>query len=159
MESRKHVDFISSIIIGIVAVYVIVDSIRMHIDSGEVIYYSPGIIPFIFGVGLLICTVMLLIRSLKGTNVKASLQKVIENGIAFTKTETAKTAFFGLLIMMAYIFILLPLTNFVISTFIFLVVFMLFMKAGNVVKSLIVSAITVALVYLLFVKAFGVPLP
>ncbi len=159
MEKRNHVDFISSLIMGFISIFVIVESIRMYFDSGDVFYYSPGLLSFIMGVGLFICSVMLFKRSLNGTHIKEIFTAVKDGSKDFLFSDVAKRACVGLILMGLYVYILLPYLGFVIATWIFLMVFMLFLKAGSILKVLILSTSTVAIIYVMFQVIFGVPLP
>lgn len=159
MGKNKQIDFVSGIVTGILSLYVIFDSIRMYKDAGEKFFYSPALMPFILGLGLLICTAMLLGRSLKGAKLSDILAQVKESAVSLIQSETIRRALGGLVIMGAYVFILLPLLGFVVATLIFLFVMMLYMKVGNIVKVAVISVIVVSAVYLVFNVIFGVLLP
>jgi len=159
MENRKHLDFVTSIVLSIVAAYVILDSIRMTIDSGEVLYYSPGLMPLILGCGLLVCTVGLFFRSIKDKGLSKNLEDLKQGISAFVKSDVVKKTAIGLIIMGIYVFVLLERLHFVIASLIFLIVFSLFLKSGSIIKIIILSVVTVGLIYVVFQMGFGVPLP
>lgn len=159
MENKKHLDFATSIVLGIVAIYVIIDSIRMSIDSGEVFYYAPGLMPLILGCGLLICTIGLFFRSIRSDGLAKNVVDLKQGILAFTKSEVVKNTFIGLIIMGIYVFVLLERLHFVIASLVFLIAFSLFLRSGSIIKILILSVLTVGLVYVVFQIGFGVPLP
>jgi hypothetical protein len=159
MEDRKYIDFISAVMTGLLSIYVIIDSIRMYLDAGEKMYYSPAFLPLILGVGLLICAGILMSRSLKGVGTSATLAQVKESAVRVVRSETVKKALIGLCIMGAYVFVLLPMLGFIISTLIFIVTMMMFMKVGSLIKIVLIAVIIVGAVYVTFQMAFGVLLP
>ena len=159
MEDKKYIDFISAVVTGVLSIYVIIDSIRMYLDAGEKMFYSPAFLPLILGAGLFFCAGILMGRSLKGIGISATLAKVKESAVRVVRSETIKKALIGLCIMGAYVFVLLPMLGFIISTLIFIIAMMMFMKVGSLVKIVLIAVILVGAVYVTFRMAFGVLLP
>lgn len=159
MENKKYVDFISSVVTGLLSIYVIIDSIRMYLDAGEKMYYSPAFFPLMLGVGLFICAGILMNRSLKGIGISDTLTQVKTSAVKVVRSDTVKKSLVGLCIMGIYVFILLPVLGFVISTLIFIITMMMFMKVGSLVKIVLIAILIVGAVYVTFQMAFGVLLP
>lgn len=159
MENKTHIDFASSIALGILSVYVILESLRIHADAGEALYISPGLMPLILGCGLLACTIFLCIRSVKQAGLELNLSGMKKGAAGFVKSQVVLNSFLGLIIMGLYVFVMLERLHFIVATFIFLVAFMLFLKAGHIVKILILTVAVIALTYLVFQRGFGVLLP
>lgn len=65
----------------------------------------------------------------------------------------------GVLIMALYTFVLLSFLPFWLSSLIFMIILMLYLKAESPVKILVISGGAVALIVLLFQVLFRVPLP
>lgn len=159
MEDKKYIDFISAVVTGILSIYVIADSIRMYLDAGEKLYYSPAFLPLILGVGLLLCSGILLGRSFKETGISTTVTQIKESAKQVVRSDTVKKALIGLCIMGVYVFGLLPLLGFVISTLIFMVVMMMFMKVGSLLKIILIAVVLVGVIYVAFQMVFGVMLP
>lgn len=159
MEENKHVDYASSLVVGLISIFVICDSIRMYADAGESLFYSPALLPLVLGIGVFICSILLFKRSLKGSSASDLTARLKQSAFEVVKSETVKKAVIGLIIMGIYVYAALPLLGFVIATLIFLVVMMLFMKVGSIIKIGVLSVALVSVVYVLFQIVFGVVLP
>ena len=132
---------------------------------------SPGFFPMIVGVALFVCSILLLVRSLKGVGVMGNLNAAKEGASSFLKSPVALRSLIGCSWMGIYIFILLPMLSFVAGSIVFLVVMMIFLelpelkkaekKAAviSVVQYVVISGITVGLTAGLFQGIFRVPLP
>ncbi|WP_024293500.1 tripartite tricarboxylate transporter TctB family protein [Lacrimispora indolis] len=159
MGDKKYIDFFSAVVTGLLSIYVIIDSIRMYLDAGEKMYYSPAFFPLILGAGLFICAGILMSRSLKGIGISVTMAQVKKSAVRVVRSETVKKALIGLCIMGIYVFALLPMLGFVISTLIFIVAMMMYMKVGSLIKIVLIAVIIVGAVYVTFQMAFGVLLP
>ncbi len=159
MDKKNHVDFVSAVVMGLLAIFVMAESVRMYFDSGEVFYYSPGLLSFIMGAGLFICSVMLWKRSVKDTSISEIYGRLKQGAKEFFSSRLAFSSFVGLALMGLYVYVLLQVLGFIIATWIFLVALMLFLRAGSIVKIILISTLTVAITYVLFQIVFGVPLP
>src|SRR4051794_16137129 len=72
-EKPKHLDFMSSIILSLLALYIIWESIKITNEVGGPIYSSPGLLPLILGCMLLLCSVLLYRGSLKNAGVSGNI--------------------------------------------------------------------------------------
>jgi len=132
---------------------------------------SPGFFPAIIGFALLACSILLLVRSIKGVGVIGNLNTAKEGAVSFLKSPVALKSLIGCSWMGIYIFALLPQFGFVVGSMMFLIVLIVFLElptlktvdsrtaAISVVKYVVISGITVGLTAGLFQGIFRVPLP
>jgi|GEM_PF-5060665 len=158
MVSKKF-DFVSALALILTSFYVIYGSIDIYQQAKEPMYLSPALMPLTLGVLLLFCSLLLLAASLKGSNPGERWAEFRQWWDAVKKEESTKSMFIGTIIIGLYTYVLLPLVPFVVSTSIFLLVLMAYLKVGSKGKIIIISAATVAIVFGLFQGLFHVPLP
>ncbi|MCL2851501.1 MAG: tripartite tricarboxylate transporter TctB family protein [Defluviitaleaceae bacterium] len=163
MKEQKHVNFVSAVIFIILAIYVLVNSVLYSQDAADrfnlAFHNSPGLFPLMVGTGLLIASVILLIQSLRDASVKEHISKAVEGGVSFVKSPTSKRAAIGIAWMAVYVFALLPQLSFVVGTIIYLIVFMLYLRATSLINIVLISCVTVGVTYLVFQGLFSVILP
>lgn len=162
MEQRKHVDFVSSLVFMAISIYMIVEGFRYHADITQrqdlPFYGSPGFFPVVIGGGMLICSILLFIRSIKGGAFKENIQKIAAGAKALANKETLYTIG-GIGIMALYVFVALPMLGYVIGSLLFLVGIMLYLKAGHIVKILLVSGAVIGISFFVVQVIFRAPLP
>ena len=174
-KKRKPLDFITALVFIALSIYMISESIRFHsvVDARIATPFirSPGFFPMIIGVGMLLCSLLLLVRSLRGIAFREIIQNIIETAITIVKSPVTFKAVIGCSWMGAYIFVLLPHLGFVSGSILFLVVLMIFLQykewmnsgAKVIIKKLarylVTSAVSVGLTAAVFNGIFGVPLP
>ena len=172
---RKHVDFLSALIFMGLSVYVIFEGRRYYqaIQArGAIVFHeSPGFLPVIIGTAMLVCSILLLVRSIKGGALGENLQKIKTAAVDLVKMPTIHKAIIGCSWMGLYIFVLLRAWGFVTASVIFLVIFMAFLqfeklrsstKKGIFIlfaKYTSISVISVGFTYVMFQVIFRVPLP
>jgi len=170
---RKHIDFVSAIAMLLLSIYVLFESWSFYTNQRipTPFYESPGFFPFILGGALLVCSVVLLIRSVVGGVFLQNFTKLKEGTVTFVKSPTALRATLGILWMGVYIFILLPVLSFLVGTMLFLIVMITALsipsfagadkrKIGiSVAKIVAISAVAVFATYGVFGLLFRVPLP
>jgi len=159
----------------LLSVYVIFEGINYYnaINERMTVAFdqSPGFFPTIIGFALLACSILLLVRSLKGVGVVGNLNSAKEGAASFLKSPVALKSLIGCGWMGIYIFVLLPYLGFVLGSILFLVVMIVFLEFStlkesdsktaiiSVVKYAVISGITVGLTAGLFQGIFRVPLP
>jgi len=170
LEQRKHVDFVSAIVFIALATFMIFEGFSYHSQITQrldlAFYESPGFFPVIVGAIMLICSIMLLTRSLKGGALKENIEKIKSGAKAFATKQTLYSLV-GIAIMGTYVFLLLPFLSsllppgmgFIAASVIFLVGIMLYLKAGHIVKILLVSGLVVGISYIVVQMIFRAPLP
>ena len=175
MESRKHVDFVSSIVFIGLSVYVIVEGYKYYqgiqIRGRTPFYESPGFFPIVIGGALLFCSLMMLVRSLKGGMFGENIRNIKEGASTFLKSPMALKAFIGCVWMGLYVYVLLPAFRFRLGSMIFLLGFIFFLQGKemlssdlkrtvvSIVKIFVISGVTVLTTHYLFQVLFRVPLP
>lgn len=159
MNEKKHLDFISSIVLIIFSGAVILGSIQMYQKAGEVIYLSPALMPLILGIALFGCSIVNLLGSVKGSSFKGQWNEFTGWLRTAVKEPTTKAMLMGTLIMAVYVFVLMSFLPFWISSIIFICVLMFYMKAAKPVRIAMLALGSVGLIVLLFQVLFRVPLP
>lgn len=159
MEKQTHFDFITSIFLMILSLIMIVDSFRMGADVGGPLYASPGMMPMVLAVLLLISSGLLLKRSIRVNGVGNNLTDFLSWFAIFRKSKPAQEMLLGGLILGLYTFILAPRLPFWISTSIFMVFIMGILNATSIVKNVLITAAVVGGIYAVFQMIFHVPLP
>jgi hypothetical protein len=113
----------------------------------------------ILGVVLVLLSVILFAKSLKGTSFNAQL-KVFSSSLQGIKgNQDMKTMFVGTLILAIYTFLLMAILPFWIASILFLTALMFYLKAGKFWKILLISALSIGAVVLLFQVGFNAALP
>jgi len=159
MENKKHFDFIASIVLVLLGIYVIITGYGIVIDAKEPFQVSPGFFPVLLGYVLVFCSLLLFLYSIKGRGIKANIDDVRSWWKVMTRSRNTRVTLTGILIMFVYTFILLPLLPFWLSSLIFMTVLMYFLHATTPFKIILISASTVAAVVVFFEVCFSVPLP
>lgn len=159
MNEKKHLDFISSVVLILFSFAVILGSISMYQKAGEVLYLSPALMPLILGIALLGCSVVSFCGSIKEYGVSGRIREAVCWFSGIVKEETTKGMLRGTLIMFAYVFVLLKFLPFWISSILFICILMFTMKAEKPVKIGLLAVGSVGLIVLLFQVLFRVPLP
>ena len=91
METQiKHLDFISSICLFLISSYIIAESLRIHGEVGGPLYASPGLLTLFLGSMLLLCSVLLFIKSLKKVGFSANVRAVRQWLGEFIKSKETK---------------------------------------------------------------------
>lgn len=159
----------------LLSIYVISESVRFYNEINQrmptAFHQSPGFFTIIVGVALLICSVLLLIRSVKGGSMPENIRRIKEGSAAFLKSPVFPKASIGCIWMGIYIFLLLPRLGYAVGSIIFLVVIMIFLQfeelreaspktiALNILKYAVISVLSIGASVVLFQMVFGVPLP
>lgn len=159
MSEHKHYDFMGSIALLILSAAVIGGSIKLYLDTGEPMYVSPGLMPLILGIALLLCSILYLAGSLKDGGVKARSAEIKEWAALLVKDKTVHSMVVGVIIMAVYVFVLMSFLPFWLSSLIFMIGLMFYLKSTTPVRILLLSGGAVAGIVLLFQVLFRVPLP
>ena len=159
MEKQAQFDFVTSIGLMILSLVMIVDSYRMGVDVGGALYASPGMLPMVLALLLLLTSAMLLRRSVRNGSAGQNLAGFVAWFDAFRKSSMAREMALGALILALYTFVMAPRLPFWASTSIFMVLVMAVLKATSLVKNLLITALVVGSIYGVFQMVFHVPLP
>jgi hypothetical protein len=159
MENKTHFDFIASIVLVLLGIYVIIAGYGIVIDAKEPFQVSPGLFPVMLGYILVFCSLLLFLDSTRGRGLKLTVEEARDWWKETTRSRNIRVTLTGILIMFVYTFILLPLLPFWLSSLVFMAVLMFFLHAAAPFKIILISACTVAAVVVFFEVCFGVPLP
>ncbi len=130
--------------------------VQAYLISGFSSISSAGTFPMGASAVMVIAMVFILFDSFKG-------KKMITGGF---KNELRQAAKFVLpnvfliysLIVIVYMILIEPM-HFLPSSFVFLLVSMIYLKGSNILKSLVISVISLGFIYLIFQYFFRVVLP
>ncbi len=130
--------------------------VQAYLISGFSSISSAGTFPMGASAVMVIAMVFILLNNL-------TLKRIVTGGI---KNELRQAVTIVLpnvfliysIIVLVYIILIEPL-HFLPSSFVFLLVSMIYLKGGNVLKSLIISTITLGFIYVIFQYFFRVVLP
>ena len=65
MNDKKFIDFMGAVALLVFSIAVIIGSILLYQESGEVFYLSPGLMPLVLGIALLFTSFLHFLESLK----------------------------------------------------------------------------------------------
>ncbi|MCP5149759.1 MAG: tripartite tricarboxylate transporter TctB family protein [Ectothiorhodospiraceae bacterium] len=157
-EQRRHSskDLVSGAVLGLIATYTLVESIRMpYYEKGiRGILSSPGLTPGLLSIGLIIMSIMLMVRA-RGARPRFHIPR--PDGEAWRVIGVVA-------VLCLYVAAIKPL-GYVTATFIMLAVFQIgFMgrerTVGRVLGyGIVLSALTTALLWYVFGQIFLIPLP
>lgn len=159
MDRKTSFDFVTSIFLIILSLVMIVDSYRMAVDVGGALYASPGMLPMVLALLLLLTSFMLLRRSIRNNGVRKNLTEFTSWFNGFRKSGVAREMTVGAAILALYTFVLAPRLPFWVSTSIFMILVMAILKATSIIKNILITALVVGSIYGVFQMIFHVPLP
>jgi hypothetical protein len=159
MEKQTHFDFVTSIALMILSLVIIVRSYFIGVEVGGELYASPGMLPMVLAILLLLTSVMLLRRSIQSGGFRTNIVGFLSWFDDFRKTRMVREMMFGALLLASYTFVLAPRLPFWASTSIFLILVMAILKATSLIKNVLITALVVGSIYGIFKMIFHVPLP
>ena len=166
--TKKLKDFLFSIILILVGSYVIIEGMNIYHKAAEKPYkitqftVSPGFLPVLLGIALVLTSVILLIQSFKGEKLSEALVNRKTEFCEWIKTAFSENFFrmvIGCVMMFIYTFFLMEWLPFWAASVIFLLAMFLFLKVGKPWQAVILSVLVVAVIVLLFKYGFGAALP
>jgi hypothetical protein len=159
MNENKHLDFLTSLGLMGLALFVIFSGRMIYQEAKEPLYLSPALLPLILGCSLFFCSAVQLAGTLKNSKISNRFQ---EFGIWLgerRKDPAMPHIFGGILILGTYTFLLLPFLSFWLASSLFLLLLMLYLKATSCWKLLPIIGAVIGGIVLLFRVLFRVPLP
>ena len=159
MDKQTHFDFVTSIVLMFLSAALIVGSYRMGVEVGGDMYASPGMLPMVLAVLLLLTSILLFKRSIQANGIAKNVSEFVSWFDRFRQSRMCREFMVGGLILALYTFVLAPRLPFWISTSIFMVLLMGILKATSIIKSILITALVVGSVYGVFQMIFHVPLP
>ena len=130
--------------------------IQAYLISGFSSLSSAGTFPMGASAVMVIAMIFILLNNLKR-------KRIVSDGLKNELRQAVKIVLPNIfliysLIVIIYMILLKPL-HFLPSSFVFLLVSMIYLKGGNILKSLIISVLTLSSIYLIFQYFFRVVLP
>lgn len=159
MDSEVRMSFISSIIMIIVALAFGIGSIQIFQKARVPLYESPGLMPLIVSLALLVASLVLAVQAIKQGGLRTQLAAAGEWFADIVRKPYTIPTLIGLALMGIYVFVLMPLLPFWASSFIFMVAMLFFLRAMRWWAILITSAALVGAVFLIFQVLLRAPLP
>ena len=159
-KDMKHLDFVTSLVVLGVSIFV------LHYSQGlfqrslrEEFYASPGFMPTIIAVALLLLGLKLLSQSLSKTSLKEIFGRLLEATPRGLKSARFKNTVAGLAIFALYIFVFLRYLPFWLASILVLFGCFMYLKAAKPLKSAIIAITSAVGIVLLFQEVFRVPMP
>lgn len=159
MQTKRLFDFMAACVMIALGIYVLIAGVGINRDVGGVYYDAPGFLPVLLGIALSACSLLLLIASLKDGGLRARMAEMKAWVHERLRSKDAAITLVGIAIMFVYSFVLFELVPFWLSSFIFLIGIMAYLKATRLLKGLLISACTVAVIVVFFQLGFRVQLP
>ncbi len=174
----RRTDTIFGIItIAIAGAFGVMSLMMPWYDSEWGVFAAPGLVPLILSILLLLTGLILIFRALYAKGFYKSLEELIAKDTTIMEADDDATGAnkeqgetmksepgwkrIALTIGLAavYVFLLLGRLPYLVSTGLFVSVFIFIFRGGGVIKSLIIGAATSVGVWLVFEKVFLVVLP
>lgn len=165
---KKCKDFVFSIVLILLGIYVIIEGFNIYHKAALVPYkitefsVSPGFLPILLGIALVFCSLILFVQSFKGEKLSVALKSrgsEIKDWAKNSVNTNVLNMIVGTVIMFFYTFFLMEWLPFWAASLIFLLAMFLLFKAGKWWKCVIIAVLTVALIVVLFKYGFGAALP
>ena len=166
--TKKLKDFVFSIVLILLGAYVTLEGMHIYHKAAEKPYkitqftVSPGFLPVLLGIALVITSLVLLVSSFEGEGFGEALKNRKTEFTSWTKTAFNADVLnmaIGCLLMFLYTFFLVQMIPFWAASIIFLVAMFLFLRIGKPWKAVVLAVLVVALIVLLFKYGFGAALP
>ena len=154
-------EFFSAIVLLLFTAFLFQQSLLIHGDAKVPWPVSPALLPVFLGCCLLLCSLILLMRSCAGQNSKDLIGAILIQTREWfgAKESDWKRICGGILLLGLYIFVFIPVFEFWLSSSLFLLAIFLFLRAAAYWKIFLVTAGSVGGIIILFQKIFNVTLP
>lgn len=159
MGNEPRLNFISSTLLTLLSVVIIVGSYGIHVSAGEPLHASPGLMPGMLGIALLLCSLLLFRQSVREGGWGARLSETRAWCGALSRHRDTRTTLIGLLMMAIYTLVLVQVLQFWAASLIFTIAMLAFLRAARWYWVLVISAATIGGIVLLFSSVFNIPLP
>lgn len=149
-------DITAGIVLLGLGLYITYESIKMPLYD---VYSAPGIAPGLCGIIITITTILLLINAVKNATKQAAISKKPEKESVIPLQDRFEVRFAILVIVTVLYFTLLGRVHFIIATSIYLIIMMLFLKAGRPINVVIIAVILSITIYYGFTTLLMVYMP
>lgn len=166
--AKKLKDFVFSILLVLTGTYVIIEGMNIYHKAADKPYkitqftVSPGFLPVLLGIALVLTSLILLVQSFKGEHFSEALKNRKTEFCEWADNAFGENFFrmaIGCVMMFFYTFFLMEWLPFWIASIIFLLAMFLFLRVGKPWQAVILSVLVVAVIVLLFKYGFGAALP
>ena len=154
-------DFFSALLLILFTGFLFQQSLLIHEEAKVAWQVSPALLPVFLGSCLLLCSLILLLRSMKQQRAAALSGSVKQHIFDWFCAENSdwKRVLGGIALLAIYIFALVPVFEFWLSSSLFLLAIFLYLRASSYVGIVLVTIGTVGGIIVLFNKIFNVTLP
>lgn len=154
-------DFFSAIILLLFSGFLFQQSMLIHADAKVPWKVSPALLPVFLGCCLVLCSIILLRRSQRNQDTAALVSSTLRHVHEWFRSESSdwKRVIGGIIVLGIYIFALIPIFEFWLSSSLFLLAIFLFLRATSYWNIILVTVGTVGGIIVLFNKIFNVTLP
>ena len=158
MEDKTMVkaDFVSSIVIILFSALVLIVSFRMPAYEEWGLYATPSMAPIAFGFLLMLCGLILFVRSVVKKGYKISITREQIKRVYRAKATTHFVVVLGLVILY---YLLLGKLHFVLISGVYIFFNIFYFKSTSIWKNVLISAITATSIWYLFNNILFIPLP
>ena len=158
MEDKTMVkaDFVSSIVIILFSALVLIVSFRMPAYEEWGLYATPSMAPIAFGFLLMLCGLILFVRSVAKKGYKISITREHIKWVHRAKATTHFVVVLGLVILY---YLLLGKLHFVLISGVYIFFNIFYFKSTSIWKNVLISAITATSIWYLFNNILFIPLP
>jgi hypothetical protein len=154
-----HLDFITALVLMAVSVISACMAYGYYVKSRKEFYASPGFMPVIIAVILFLLSLSLLFQSLKDSSFKERFRQALGAIPRGLKSKYFKNSIIALGMFAVYIYGLLRLIPFWLSSLILLFGIFAYLKASKIIFCAIIAVLSTGGIVLLFQIAFHVPMP
>ena len=170
MESKTK-EMVFSFALIITGIYVAIEGYRIYLRAASAPYFitdfsvSPGFIPVILGIALLLFSVLYLFSCLKaegksrGEVLKMRWSEFAAWMNANSRNKDIAFTIGAVIIMGIYTFVLMEVLSFWVASMIFLAALFFYLRSGKWWKNLIVAVVGVIAIVIVFQYCFNAALP
>lgn len=159
MDDKKHLDFLVSLILIALGVFVVVYSVIITIQTGTAFIVSPGFLPGFLGGALILSAFLLMAESLRGTGLQKTTSLLKDWWKDTIHSKQVRNTVLGMLIMFVYTCVLMSFLPYWLATIIMLLFLFFYLHAAKPLKAVLIAVLAVACIVGVFQYAFHVRLP
>ncbi len=156
MKNLKNNDTLVGLIVFLIGVYIFIESMKL-LEVGEY-YDSPGLLPVIISVVIIVSSVFLMWNGLKG-ELKGNKKIESKKDFNIKKKPLLNLRIVIIISLISLYIVALSYTSFLIASIIFLFIIMCYLKSANLFKITIISIIIPILIQFIFKNIFNQLLP
>lgn len=155
-KTMTKADFAASIVIILASALILFFSFRMPTYEEWGLYATPNLAPVAFGILLLICGLILFVRSVVQKGYRISISR--EDILRVYRSKAVKHFFAALGLVVIY-YLAIGNVHFILISSIYLFLNILYFKSIVWWKNVLVSVISAVAIWFLFNDLFLIPLP